>query len=316
MESLKNPEVYMPGESIVADIKSHIGDYNRERPAIYQSCTTMAYLSMGAYAVVAVLLTIYALQIDDRGKLSGLIIGLVGVAGFWLWGYVWRPIKDHQLGLRYRLFPKVFAFIDDVRYSAQQEPYFLETLKQLKIVNFTSTENDDLISGRHDGMEFQLVETQLILGSGKHKQTVFKGLIFHFKLEKEFPGMLVAAKRGSWWQRTMREMWRTAASDELASGNRQLDETHEFHSDNFGAAKPIIRGPLTSLLIWLGNEWHGGDVQIALSHENGYLMLPSKRDFFALPEMQSDVHYESDVKPLVRELVMLLAVAHVVRKVG
>ena len=82
MESLKNPDLYMPGDSIVADIKNHIGEYNRERPDIYQSCVHTAYLVMGAYAVAAAILIFYVLQIDERGKLSGAVIGLTGVAGF------------------------------------------------------------------------------------------------------------------------------------------------------------------------------------------------------------------------------------------
>ena len=201
-------------------------------------------------------------------------------------------------------------------YCHGQQPSFLEHLKRMKLISFTSSENVDIISGTHEGMGFEMVETKLILGSGKHKETVFSGIIFRFDLEKEFPGMLVAAKRGNWLQRATREFWRTGPVDELPSGNRQLDETHEFHSDNFAAARPVIAGPLTSVLTWLGNKWGGGDVRIALSHNEGYLMLPAKRDYFSLPELTQDVRYEWDVEPIIREMATLLAVAHVVRRVG
>lgn len=316
MESLKDPNAYMPGEAEVAEIKQHVDEYNRDRPGVYQSCVNMAWLSMAGYAAFSVFVLYAAFHLDARGKVIGVVAAFVAAAGFWLWGFVWKPLKDHQLSLRYRLFPKVFKFIDGVQYSAGVEPGFLDSLKRLKLVNFTSTENDDVISGKHEGMDFELVETKLVTGSGKSREVQFEGLIFHFRLEKEFPGMLVAAKRGGWWQRTMKEMWRTGPIDELTSGNRQLDETHDFRSDNHRAAREVIAGPLISVLTWLGNEWHGGDVSIALSYDDGYLMLPSKQDFFALPPMEDNVHYEGDVKPLVREMAMLLAVAHVVRRVG
>lgn len=316
MDSVANADACLPAEATVADIRAHIAEYNRDRPGIYHRCVNIAALAMAAYAVVFVLILVAGLKTAEMGRGFGAVLGLFGGAGFWIWKLVWKPLNDHQLSLRHRLFPKVFGFIDGVRYSAGQEPGFLERLKDLKLVSFTSAESDDMIAGRHGGMEFQLVEAQLVSGSGKSKQTVFKGLIFHFKLEKTFPGMLVAARRGGWWQRTMREMWRTGAPTELSSGNRRLDETHEFHSDNFAAARPIIAGPLTSVLTWLGNEWDDGNVQIALTGTDGYLMLPSTQNYFALPDMKYDVDYERDVKPLVHEMVMLLAVAHLVRRIG
>jgi hypothetical protein len=316
MQSLKDPESYMPGEAAVAEISGHIDEYNGQRPSIYQRCVFFAYLAMTVYGAFALFLVIAVYQADDKGKVVGIVGGLAIVGGYYLWDFVWRPLKDHQLTLRYRLFPKIFGFIDEVEYSHAYQPSFLDELKRLKLVSFTSSENDDLIRGRHEGMDFELVETKLILGSGKHKETVFSGIIFHFRLAEEFPGMLVAAKRGNWLQRTVKEFWRTASYDEMSSGNRQLDETHEFHSDNFNAARPVIAGPLTSILTWFGNEWHGGDVRIALWHNDGYLMLPSTRDYFSLPELTQDVRYEWDVKPIVKEMATLLSVAHVVRQVG
>lgn len=316
MQSLKDPESYMPGKAVVADINAHIEDYNGQRPSLYDRCVLFAWLGMGVYCILAGCLLFIIYNADDKGKVVGIAGGLAFAGGYYLWGQVWKPLTDHQLTLRYRMFPQIFGFIDKVQYSHGQQPGFLEHLKRMKLVSFTSSENDDIISGQHEGMGFDLVETKLILGSGKHKETVFRGIIFRFGLQKEFPGMLVAAKRGNWLQRATRDFWRTGPIDELSSGNRQLDETHEFHSDNFAAARPVIAGPLTSVLTWLGNEWHGGDVRIALSHKEGYLMLPADRDYFSLPALENDVFYERDVKPIVKEMVTLLAVAHVVRHVA
>lgn len=319
MQSLKNPESYMPDAAVVAEVQRHIDMYNAERPGIYRNCALFAWVAMSAYCV-AVALVFYgawgAWQTPkgDRFLVAILVFAICG--GVWLWNYVWKPLRDRQLGLRYRLFPKIFGFIEDVRYSAGIEPSFLDDLKRLKLVDFTKSNNDDLISGLHEDMKFELVETELISGSGKNKRTTFKGLIFHFRLAEAFPGLLVANKRSSWWQRTVQEFWGTEPSNEIRSGNLRLDETHEFRTSNHIAAGTVIAGPLTSVLTWLGNEWHEGDVRIALSHDDGYLMLPTTSNYFALPDLKRDVSYAGHVEPLVREMVRLLAVAHVVRKVG
>ena len=316
MQGMKNPESYMPDETAIAEVRRHIDMYNVERPGIYRNCTVSAWLAMGAYAVFVLIVIYGALQMRDGKSMLGAILVFGVVGGVWVWRQVWKPLRDRQLGLRYLLFPKVFAFIEEVRYSAGIEPYFLDDLKRLKLVDFTKSKNDDVISGMHEGMKFELVETELIRGSGKSERTTFKGLIFQFALAEAFPGLLVASKRGSWWERTMKEFWGTGPFNDIRSGNLRLDETHEFRTSNHTAAQPVIAGPLTSVLTWLGNEWHGGDVRIALSHDQGYLMLPTTTDYFALPDLQRDVSYEGHVKPLVREMVQLLAVAHVVRKVG
>jgi hypothetical protein len=306
-----DPERYMPGEDVVAEIQAQIDAYNKARPAIYDSCMKQALVALGIYGAFGALICFYCLKLGIEAKNFILVAGGLIFGGIGLWALIWAPMEKHQAGLRDRLFPKLFGFIEDVTYQKKPKPGFLRHITELKLVRYQDAENDDLIAGRHDGMDFALLETKLTIGS-KNKETVFRGLIFHFRLADPFPGMLVVAKRGGWWERTMKDFWRTGPSLEMSSGNRQLDESHQFYSDNRNAARPIIAGPLTSVLTWLGNEWHGGDVRIALSGEHGYLMLPSGHNYFSLPADHEDIVYKRHVQPLVRELVMALAIAHVV----
>lgn len=254
---------------------------------------------------------------DEKSRIFGLVAAGGFVAGWHVWNFAWKPVTDHQLTLRYRLFPVIFGFIERVQYSHGYEPAFLRDINEIKLVRFTSSENDDLLTGVHEGLDFEMIESKLNLGSGKNKETVFSGLILRFRLDRPFPGQLLAAKRSGWLERTWNEMWRVEPSDELLSGNRRLDESHAFRSDNPAAARPVIAGPLTSLLTWLANEWHaGGDVRIALCNDICFLLLPSGRDYFALPGISNDVDYRADIEPMIRDMTMLLAVAHLLKKIG
>ena len=316
MQTLKDPESYMPGEAAVAEIQAQLDGYNRERPTIYHQCMNWALVAVCIYGAFAVLICLYVRQFNLEFKVLAYVVGGLALGGFFLWNFMWSPMAKHQAELRARLFPKLFGFVENATYQQGRKPNFLRHISELKLVAYGEAEADDLITGRHDGMDFELLETTLTIGSGKSKTTVFRGLIFHFRLANDFPGLLVAAKRGGWWERTMKELWRTGPNLEMKSENLRLDESHQFYSDNFAAAPPVILGPLTSVLTWLGDEWHGGDVRIALSGDSGYLMLPSTHDYFSLPGMADDVAYQRHVKPLVRELVLALAVAHVVRQVS
>lgn len=314
MQTLGDPDSYMPGEAAVAEIQRQIDDYNGARPAIYAACQRNTSIALTIYAGFVVMGCLYAAEFALPPKSWGLVFGLIALGGWGLYTLMWKPMASHQALLRDRLFPKLFGFIEDVSYQKNSKPDFLRHISDLKLVSYQDAENDDMIAGRHEGLDFAMLETKLTIGS-KNKETVFQGLIFHFRLADPFPGMLVIAKRGGWWERTMRDFWRTGPNLEMSSGNRRLDESHQFYSDNTPAARPVIAGPLTSVLTWFGNEWHGGDVRIAMSGEHGYLMLPSDHNYFSLPDGAEDVGYERHVKPLVRELVMALSVAHFVRQV-
>mgnify|MGYP003493992859 FL=1 len=51
-----------------------------------------------------------------------------------------------------------------------------------------------------------------------------------------------------------------------------------------------------------------------LSKDDIFLLVPSKRNFFELPPIGTDVDYGAHVEPMVRELAMLLATGGLVRK--
>jgi hypothetical protein len=314
MDSPSDVNAYMPDAARQEKIRVAIDEYNLERPGILKNCYTMATLSMAAYVAVAAVLVIGTFNLDEKHTLVGIVGAVVVFGGIKLWEYLMRPIRDHQLTLRYRLFPEIFGFIEDVSYSHGYSPGFVDDINSMKMVRFSSTENDDVIKGTHEGLYFELVEAKLIMGSGKHKETVFQGLIFHFNLDEPFPGMLYAAKRSNWLQQWVREMF-GSNSDMIASGNWEIDETHEFHTDNYSIARPLVEGPLASALIYLKREWYEGEVRIALRGGECFLLLPSKQDYFALPDIHTDVAYD-DVKPMIREMAVLLAVAHLMRKVA
>jgi hypothetical protein len=314
MDSLRNPEALMPDEAATAAIRQHIDRYNRERAVTERQCRTHAVPLMSVYGIIAAIVLVILVQASANGQAWGAFIALAAGGGIWLWRQLWKPLRDHQLALRHRLFPQIFGFIDQVEYASGIEPHFLVDLRQLQLVRFTRTRCDDLIAGVHEGMEFALLETELVTGSGKSEQITFKGLIFRFDLERPFEGVLIANQRLSWWQRSMADLWSSTSLRELSSGNLRLDESHVFLSNDPAAAMPIIAGPLTSVLTWLGDTWREGDVRIALSREHGYLLLPSKRNYFAFPPARQDINYEADIKPLVREMVRLLAIAHVARR--
>jgi hypothetical protein len=315
MDALTDSKNYMPDAARLATIQERIAEYNAERPTIMRTAYIQVGIYMGLYALVLLFFIYLLLHSDYHGKNNplGFVVAGIAVCGWWVWSFAWQPVTEHQLDLRYRLFPVIFGFIDKVQYSNGYAPGFLNYIKEMKLVRFSGSENDDLVGGTHDGLDFEMVEAKLTVGSGKDKRTVFRGLIFHFLRDDEFPGVLVAAKRGNRFQEWLHEMF-GSHDDTIPTGDPDLDETYEIHTDNHAAAKPIIEGPLLSALNYLRREWWTGEARIALRDKECFLLLPADRDYFHVPSIRRDVDYKTDVEPMIRDMVVLLAVAHLIRK--
>ena len=57
-------------------------------------------------------------------------------------------------------------------------------------------------------------------------------------------------------------------------------------------------------------------VRLALMGGDAFLMVPTKRNFFELPGPQEDIDWERHVRPMIRDLMTLLAVAQLVCRIN
>ena len=111
-------------------------------------------------------------------------------------------------------------------------------------------------------------------------------------------------------------MFGSGGLEEVQSGVAQLDETYEFHTDNAAAARPLVSGRLAKALQWLGETWPGEPARVALQGSDGFLLIPSTKNFFELPGISTPLDYRAHIEPLVADMVALLATAALVRKIG
>jgi hypothetical protein len=151
------------------------------------------------------------------------------------------------------------------------------------------------------------------LETAKKKTTMFRGIIFYFGLESSFPGLILAAKRGRWLQAAVGNVL-SESHEPLSDGDTRLGKGYEFHSDNDEAAIPFVQSGLAAALKWLSNEWREGKVRLGLKDDACYLLLPTNRDWFALPDIQYDINYETDIEPMILDMAALFAAAHLIRR--
>ncbi|MCF3639876.1 DUF3137 domain-containing protein [Rhizobium sp. TRM95111] len=305
----------MPDGAALEKIRTALEAYNRERPAVAADMwrRRLGYMAGFAVLVAAVLYGVWKAGDPD---VFGFALGGTLVCGFFVWSKAHEPARDFQQGLRHRLMPSIFGFVEGVRYSNGETPRFIAAMPGKEFVSRDRSAHDDTIAGRHEGLDFTLTETELTSGSGKHKTTHFKGIIFHFRRDERFAGLLVATKRPNAFALMVRNFFSAGNLQSVTSGHPDVDESHEFRTDNPTAATPIVQGTLARGLDFLSGLWRDDTIRIALHNHECYLLVPTKTNYFELPSVETDVDFDRHVRPMIRDLMTLLATAQLVRKIG
>ena len=305
----------MPKEGALEDLRNAVAAYNAARPKVEREMYLRILLIFGTYLLMASLLA-YAVWQQDNMDFLGVVLGLAFVGGTFVWKIATDPARRFQQVLRDRMLPLIFGFIDEVQYVHGATPRFISAMPGKEFVQRDRSTHGDMIAGVHDGLAFTLSETELSTGSGKSKHTSFKGVIFHFAREEEFPGLLIAARRPTAMQRFMRDLFGSTALALVRSGNPEVDVSHEFRTDRAEAATPIVQGTLAKALDYLATVWRDDVVRLALSRRDCYLLVPTKKDFFELPPVDTAIDFDRHIRPMIRDLVTLLATAQLVRRIG
>jgi len=305
----------MPDAAALEVLRQAIGEYNVARPARELAMQRRVTVVMGIYAVIAVVAFFQIVSKIGMGEGLGVVIAVLFGIGWGLFNFCMKPVRDFQQNLRDRMLPLIFGFVEELRYTKGLRPRFMEKFPKQALLKYGLAEHDDAISGLHEGMHFMLSETELSTG-GKNKSVLFQGVIFHFYIDPPFPGILAATKRPTGMQKFAQELFGTGNLCIIDSGDPAIDATHEFRTDNTAAARPLIEGPLVKALDYLSSVWRDDVVRIALSGHECFLLVPTKKNFFELPDIAHEINVDWHVFPMIRDLVTLLVTARLVSRIG
>lgn len=311
---------FLPDEKAIAAIRQEIARYEQERVSARWQVMWRVPVFVGLVLIAAIGLALAFNRFADPNEqwtsTPHVLLYVVTVAlGLFLYARAVRPVAVLQRTLRARLMPTIFGFIDNLRYGKGTRPESFDRLPVEAVGSFDQRTFDDVIGGRYGGFDFELYETVLKEKTGGAQLTSFRGIVVAFATERPFPGLLVATRRqeqvlsffGSLFGKPLQE---------IASGVAGLDEKYEFRTDNAAAAEPLVRGRLAQALQWLGEAWPGEPARVALRGGDGFLLLPTSKDFFELPPVSAPLDYKAHVEPIIADMASLLATAALVRKVG
>jgi hypothetical protein len=312
---------FMPNDAVVATIRHDVDTYNQLRVTTAKSVRLRLWLFHGLFTLVAAWVAFLVFDLTETGLFSNatwfvflfILLGYMGAHWLALW-----PAKRLQQSFRDSAIPRIFSFLDQVDYRHGAKPKSLEYLPKQAIGTYNREEFDDCIYGRHQDMAFEAFEAKFNYKAGKGSaRLVFRGVVLAFQLAKPFPAKLIARIRtppAGGFTRFMQQLFGSGDLDEVAIGDPKVDGTYEFRSDNAVRARHLVTPDFTYALDQLGRAWPDAPGRVVIAGESGFVLLPTTRNFFELPNIDETCDYQRHIEPMVSDLAKLLDIARLVRR--
>ncbi len=322
----------LPNAEVLAKVRAVIAEHNAERRSVIADLWWRR-VWIGGGSAAGVLCCAYAMFSLSISLAEYLV--LLPLAGmFWAWAQINKTVSQRLQRTQDVLLPAIFGFVDGFQFRQSGTPDVAASLARLDLVAFDVAGYDDIIDGSFDGVSFSLCEARLGLQKRGAPSSVvgqFRGVVLEVKLDTPFPGWLVARKKGGlpgqfesgFSARVSKDLYPLSADDvrelwhahgAILSGRAALDESHEFVTDNLAAAADVI-DQVAKAIAFLSSSFDDDVVRLALDVDSCIVMLPSRHDFFELPNIYREMT-EAKVMPMLSDFVTLLEVAKLLSRIG
>jgi Protein of unknown function (DUF3137) len=309
----KQPDLSPPPDAEKA-IRAAIDAYNGGRHGARARARNLGLILLVPFVPLsAAALWYVAAYHGSDPKLFGIVLAASVFGGIQLWQLAHRKARSFSDGARAAMMPGLFGFIDQFGFRADAPPLSMAELPERLLFGVHTVSHGDVITGYYEGMAFEIAESHYLKPAGKHSdKTVFRGIIFHCQTKTPFPGLLVVSRPAG---KLMRALFGDAKQGlrELKCANKQLAEDHVFLTDNYNPAQRLVDGPLTPFLMWLKQNWPDGVGHVVLKGGEIFLLIPSSKDHFELPDLSQQLDYDRHIRPMTQQLWRILTSGRLLR---
>lgn len=310
-----------------ARIEAEIASYNRDQKAILFQAAKRIALVYGAIAVAGAVAAAIATALEAHSDWFSrphlMIYLLTGVAAWMAWSYASGPTRAVRQQLRNRTLPLLFGFLDKAGYSHGAAARSVSDLPHEVIGKHNSRTYGDCISGAFNGAAVEIFEATFKQketyrgrsGYETREKVVFRGVLLSAELRSAFPGVLIAMRKTGDLTRMFRDAF-GSDFETLDFEDPSIASTYEVRTTNPEAARTLMAGALSKALAFFRQDWPDGQPRLALKEGHGFVVLPTRRDFFELPTIGTMLDYRKHFEPHAAELARLAALAALIAKIG
>jgi hypothetical protein len=295
-----------------------VAAFNRHRP----DAGTQAKRSTSRYFIPYVaacsglaiaVIAIPALHAIPAPLLAAAAIGAV-FGGRKLFGELYQ-FTDLQRATYKTIVPALFSFIDGMEYAQGRTPGFFAEMPVDSLLAYDNVIHGDWLRGSYQGLEFELGEAKFQWKDEDNEtHLLWHGVMAHSRMTALFDGLLTVTARTNSVERFISGALGISRLPLISSGNNWVDETFDVQSsERLGISERALRAGLGTAILWLRDNWAGGQPLIAVTGRDVYVLLPTDGPQFGVAQNKEVLSFDTDVAPVAHRLLTILPVLKMVR---
>lgn len=206
-----------------------------------------------------------------EGSLKGALV-FFGLA----WA-VWTIIKKNfESKIKKKIMPTVCSCFDNLTWSETLYDGG-EVFKESGVVpNFTSESYDDIFTGSHRDVKMEIVESEFEIGSGKNRQTVFKGVVIKLDMNKNFTSHTVITPDTLFHKTPVKGLRHTTLEDV------EFEKKFDVFTNDEVDARYLITTTFMERLKAMKTAFKADKIRCAFYGDLLLVALSTKKDLFSL----------------------------------
>jgi hypothetical protein len=270
-----------------------------------------AYVRAAGLGFVLAVVAAAGFALPDWRIAVAVLVVLGLAAGAW---WVTAPARRHREAVRAVAVAPLQRYLGNLEYHRKPDPktpgarFDLDLIARSGIVGgFNRSKLEDLLSGRHRGTDYQMVEARLRRRSGGKRSsstTVFRGLLCSLSVPVAFKcRVLLVADKGALGNRVtdfLRDTFTEMSPVALDHG--AFEDRFQVYSDAPAEARQLLQPGLLDSLLAIADEAGKEAVNCAFLEGRFVIAIPQAKDLFEIGRLHRSLDYaEADLRRLASE---------------
>ena len=216
------------------------------------------------------------------------------------WGEWYMIKKGFEDKIKEKIMPTVCSCFEHLIWSNKSDYRMQDYVSSYVIPSYTSSSSDDIFRGVHKNINFEVVELELIRGSGKNRTTIFDGVIIKFDMNKDFSSHTLITPDTLLHQVPTSELRHTTLEDV------QFEKKFDVFTNDEVEARYLITPTFMERLKAMKTAFKADKIRCAFYGNLLLVALSTKKDLFSLCSLVKPIDDTQQYFQMYEEIVSIV----------
>ena len=242
-----------------------------------------ASIGAGIFGILGILFAASVFIADSNDAREGALKGSAFM--FCIAWLIWYSIKkSFENKIKDKIMPDVCKCFDNLAWDQGEYSDGAVFGDSNLIPQFSSEEYDDIFYGKYRDVNFEIVESEFDIGSGKNRRTVFNGVIVRLDMNKNFQGKTVIRPDSLFHMPPSAALRHTTLEDVV------FEKKFDVYTDDEVEARYLITPSFMERLNNMKVAFNADAVSCAFYGKYLFVALHTSKDLFSLCSLVKPVN--------------------------